>query len=80
MKVAKRMSRVSLEFLKLNKHAINHTFEAMGLRTSLQHGAELAAITVAQGSPEGNHFYELRKKEGLAAALRWRDEQFAPYE
>jgi len=35
---------------------------------------------LVQGSPEGDHFNALRKTEGLAAALRWRDEQFAPYE
>jgi enoyl-CoA hydratase len=79
-KIAKRMSRVSLEFLRLNKRSINHTFEAMGFRTSLQHGAELAAVMLSQGSPEGDRFNEIRKSEGLAAALRWRDEQFSPYE
>jgi enoyl-CoA hydratase len=80
MKLAKRMSRVSLEFLRLNKCSINHTFEAMGFRSSLQHGAELAAVMLAQGSPEGDRFNAIRKSEGLAAALKWRDEQFAPYE
>ena len=79
-KIAKRMSRVALDFLKLNKHAINLSFEAMGFRNSLRHGAELAAAMLVQGSPEGDHFNALRKTEGLAAALRWRDEQFAPYE
>jgi enoyl-CoA hydratase len=80
MKIAKRMSRVSLEFLRLNKRAINHTFEAMGFRNSIQHGAELAAVMLAAGSPEGDRFNEIRKSEGLAAAVRWRDEQFKPYE
>jgi enoyl-CoA hydratase len=79
-KIAKRMSRVSLEFLRLNKRSINLTFEAMGFRNSLQHGAELAAVMLAQGSPEGDRFNEIRKRDGLAAALRWRDEQFSPYE
>jgi enoyl-CoA hydratase/carnithine racemase len=79
-KIAKRMSRVALDFLKLNKQAINHTFEAMAFRNSLQHGAELAAVMLAQGSPEGNTFNAIRKKDGLAAALRWRDDQFAPFE
>jgi enoyl-CoA hydratase len=80
MKIAKRMSRVSLDFLKLNKRAINQTFEAMGFRQSLQYGAELAAVMLTQGSPEGNRFNEIRQREGLAAALKWRDEQFAPFE
>lgn len=80
MKIAKRMSRVALDYLKLNKRAINNTFEAMGLRQSLQYGAELAATMLTQGSPEGDRFNEIRQKDGLAAALKWRDEQFSPFE
>lgn len=79
-KIAKRMSRVSVDFLKLNKRSINLTFEAMGFKNSLQYGAELAAVMLAQGSPEGDRFNEIRQAEGLAAALQWRDQQFAPYE
>jgi enoyl-CoA hydratase len=80
MKIAKRMSRVSLDFLKLNKRSINLAFESMGFKNSLQYGAELAAVMLAAGSPEGDRFNEIRQAEGLAAALKWRDEQFAPYE
>jgi enoyl-CoA hydratase len=80
MKIAKRMSRVAVDFLKLNKRSINLTFEAMGFKNSLQYGAELAAVMLAQGSPEGDRFNEIRQAEGLAAALQWRDQQFAPYE
>jgi hypothetical protein len=52
----------------------------MGLRQSLQYGAELAATMLTQGSPEGDRFNEIRQKDGLAAALKWRDEQFSPFE
>jgi enoyl-CoA hydratase len=79
-KIARRMSRVAVEYLRSNKHAINLTFEAMGFRNSLQHGAELAAVMLADGSAEGRRFNEIRGKDGLAAALKWRDEQFAPFE
>jgi len=79
-KIARRMSRVSQDFLRWNKRSINHAFEAMGFRGALEYGSELAAMMLAQGSPEGNRFNEIRRSEGLAAALRWREEQFAPYE
>jgi enoyl-CoA hydratase len=79
-RIAKRMSRVSLDFLRWNKKSINQTFEIMGFRSALQYGSELAAMMLAQGSPEGDLFNQIRQHEGLAAALRWRDEQFAPYE
>jgi enoyl-CoA hydratase/carnithine racemase len=79
-KVARRMSRVSLECLKWNKRAINHTFETMGLRTAIQYGSEACAIMDATGSPEAARFDEIRRSQGLGAALAWRQEQFAPYE
>jgi enoyl-CoA hydratase/carnithine racemase len=79
-KIAKRTSRVSLDFLRWNKRSINQTFEAMGFRSALQYGAEMAAMMLTQGSPEGDQFNEIRRSEGLVPAIRWRDEQFAPYE
>jgi len=80
LKIARRMSRVSLDCLKWNKRAINQTFEAMGLRTAIQYGSEASAIMDAAGSPEADTFDSIRRTKGLAAALKWRAEQFAPYE
>lgn len=80
LKIAKRMSRVSLECLKWNKRVINQTYEIMGLRNAIQYGAEACAIVGSAGSPEADTFYELRQTQGLQAALKWRKEQFAPFE
>jgi enoyl-CoA hydratase/carnithine racemase len=79
-KLAKRMSRVSLECLQWNKRALNHTFETMGLRTAIAYGAEACALMDSIGSPEAEQFTALRREKGMAAALTWRAEQFAPYE
>ncbi|MGH7070916.1 MAG: enoyl-CoA hydratase/isomerase family protein [Acetobacteraceae bacterium] len=78
-KIARRMSRVSLECLKWNKRAINQSFEIMGLRNAIAYGAEACTIMDAVGSPEADRFLELRLTEGLQSALKWRAEQFAPY-
>jgi enoyl-CoA hydratase len=80
MKIARRMSRVSLDCLKWNKRAINQTFETQGLRNAIQYGSEACAIMDATGSPEAAKFNEIRRGQGLGAALAWRTEQFAPYE
>jgi enoyl-CoA hydratase len=79
-KIARRMSRVALDCLKWNKRAINQTFETMGLRTAIQYGSEACAIMDAASSPEAERFNSIRRSDGLAAALKWRAEQFAPYE
>ena len=79
-KIAKRMSRVSLECLQWNKRAINHAFETMGLRNAIQYGSEACALMDAIGSPEAAQFDSIRREQGMSAALRWRADQFAPYE
>ena len=80
MKIAKRMSRVSLECLQWNKRAINHSFETMGLRNAIAYGAEACALMDSIGSPEATQFDSIRREKGLAAALKWRADQFAAYE
>jgi enoyl-CoA hydratase len=79
-RIAKRMSRVSLECLQMNKKALNHSFETMGLRQAIAYGAEVCALMDSIGSPEAAQFDAIRREKGMAAALKWRAEQFAPYE
>jgi enoyl-CoA hydratase len=79
-KIAKRMSRVSADCLKWNKRSVNQAFETMGLRTAIMYGAEASAIMDATSSPEADQFDAIRRSDGLSAALKWRAEQFAPYE
>jgi len=79
-KIALRMSRVSLECLQWNKRAINQTFETMGLRNAIAYGAEACALMDSIGSPEAATFDSIRRDQGMSAALKWRREQFAPYE
>jgi enoyl-CoA hydratase/carnithine racemase len=79
-RIAKRMSRVAASCQRWNKRAINQSFETMGLLTALRHGADLAAILRAAGSPERDTFDDLRDTQGLQAALTWRAEQFAAFE
>lgn len=77
-KIAKRMSRVSVDRLNWNKRSINQAFETMGLRSAIMYGAEASAIMGAISSPEVDKFDSIRRTEGLAATLKWRTEQFAP--
>ena len=80
LRIARRMSRVSLECLQWNKKAINHTFETMGLRNAIAYGAEACALMDSIGSPEAATFASIRREKGMAEALKWRRDQFAPYE
>ena len=80
VKIARRMSRVSLECLQWNKRSINQAFETMGLRNAIAYGAEACAIMDATSSPEADTFDRLRRTEGLGPALAWRAAQFAEFE
>lgn len=80
MRIAKRMSRVAATCQTWNKRAINQAFEVMGLESALRYGREAASVMRAIGSPERERFDELRRTEGLAAALAWRKDLFAPFE
>jgi enoyl-CoA hydratase/carnithine racemase len=79
-KIALRMSRVSLECLQANKRALNQTFETMGLRQAIEYSAETCTLMNFAGSEEKAKFMAIRKEQGLGPALKWRSEQFAPYE
>jgi hypothetical protein len=52
----------------------------MGLRNAIMYGAEASAIMDVVGAPEADRFDAIRRDDGLPAALKWRTEQFAPYE
>jgi enoyl-CoA hydratase len=80
MKIAHRISRISLRALQWNKRAINGTFETMGLQAAIRYGAEAATMLNASSTPEFEAFNAIRMKEGVTAAIRWRQKQFEPFE
>jgi enoyl-CoA hydratase/carnithine racemase len=80
MKIATRISRVALAALQWNKRAINASFEAMGFDQALRYGTDLAVLLNATSTPEYNAYAEVQAREGLRAAIRWREDQFKPYE
>lgn len=80
MKIAKRMSRVALAALQWNKRALTQTYETMGFSAAMQYGLEACVMLDVTETPEGKKFMEIQKQDGLTAAIRWRDAQFAPYE
>lgn len=80
MRLAHRMSRVSLAALQWNKRAVNAAYESMGIDSALRHGGELCVLLNATPTPEYAAFAEIVEREGLTAAIRWRKRQFEPFE
>ena len=76
MKLARRMALMSPEALMATKLAINRGADAAGFRNAIRSGLDVLAGLYAARTEVGTKFDEIREKEGLGAALRWRAEQF----
>lgn len=63
--------------VSLTKRAINRSYEAMGFSAALEVGLDADIQIEALETPEGKMFREIRDREGLKAALAWRDARFS---
>jgi enoyl-CoA hydratase/carnithine racemase len=77
LKLARRMALVSPEALAATKLAINRGADAAGFRNAIRAGLDVLAPLYAARTEVGITFDEIREKDGLGAALRWRASQFA---
>jgi len=77
LKFARRMALISPEALAGTKLALNRGAEAAGFRNAIRAGLDVLAPLYAARTDVGMKFDEIREKEGLGAALRWRAAQFA---
>jgi enoyl-CoA hydratase/carnithine racemase len=73
---ARRVANVDLEALKTTKAAINRGAEIAGFRAAMDYGLETGSILNTTPSETYKQFKEIAKKEGVAAAVRWREAQF----
>ena len=80
MRFAKRMALISPEALVQTKLSINRGADAMGFTNAMNAGLDVAAPLYAAKTEVGVQFTEIRQKEGLRAALKWRRDQFAQYD
>jgi enoyl-CoA hydratase/carnithine racemase len=76
LKFARRMALISPESLMATKLAINRGADAAGFRNAIRAGLDVLAPLYAARTEVGMKFDEVREKEGLGAALKWRAQQF----
>ncbi|MBG04506.1 MAG: enoyl-CoA hydratase [Rhodospirillaceae bacterium] len=80
MRFAKRMALISPEALQQTKLAINRGADAAGFTNAMHAGLDVLAPLYAAKTDVGVQFTDIRQKEGLRAALKWRRDQFKQYE
>jgi enoyl-CoA hydratase len=76
LKYAKRLALISPEALEATKRAVNRGIEDAGFRNALQSGLDVVAPLYAATTEVGRQFDDIRAKNGLKAALKWRRAQF----
>ncbi len=60
----------------MTKQAINRTYEAMGFGQALAMALDVDVQIESMETPEGRAFAEIARRDGLKAALAWRDARF----
>lgn len=77
MALADRLMKIPVPAMRLNKEAINRSYEIAGLRNALIAGETIFGIVHMSKTPENEEFFAVAAKEGLSAAFKWRDAKFA---
>jgi hypothetical protein len=62
--------------MRLQKLAINRTYEIMGLNEALKTASDLDVLIEGIETPDSKTFAEIARKDGIKAALKWRDSRF----
>src|ERR687892_1155928 len=76
LKYARRLALISPESLVATKRALGRGADAAGFRNAIRAGLDVLAPLYAATTEVGITFDEIREKDGLGAALRWRASQF----
>jgi enoyl-CoA hydratase len=74
--VANHIAAIDPNLVKETKRAINRAFEAQNMLTALEEALAIDLAIEGAGSPDKIHFMEIARRDGLKAALAWRDARF----
>ncbi len=85
--LARQIALTPTDLIMLTKRSINRQFEVMGLRTGIASSVDLLALSAFRdkglyasrkkdGGEGGDEFLKRAERDGLKAALAWREETF----
>jgi hypothetical protein len=64
--------------LRETKRALNRAYEIMGMGEALEAALDIDLQIEGQGTADKRQFLEIARRDGLRAALAWRDARFSP--
>jgi enoyl-CoA hydratase/carnithine racemase len=74
--MANHIAAVDPNLVKHTKHAINRAFEAQNMLEALEEALAIDLAIEGPGSPDKIAFMDIARRDGLKAALAWRDARF----
>jgi enoyl-CoA hydratase len=74
--LAQHMAAIDPDLVKETKRAINRAFEAQNMLHALEEALAIDLAIEGAGSPDKAQFMEIARRDGLKAALAWRDARF----
>jgi enoyl-CoA hydratase len=77
LQIARNIAVIDPLLVKETKRAINQSIEARGMLGALERALQIDLLIEGQGSPDKAAFMDLARKDGLKAALAWRDARFS---
>ena len=78
MAMARHIAVIDPVLVQQTKLAINRAYRIMGMDEALQVALDIDLTIEGQGSPDKREFMDIARRDGLRAALSWRDARFAP--
>lgn len=75
--LARKLAKIPVPAMQLNKEVLNRNYEIEGFMNSVLCSRDVFIMTILSETPESVHFHEIVKRDGLAAAFKWRDAFFA---
>jgi enoyl-CoA hydratase/carnithine racemase len=76
LRVARHIAAVDPGLVKETKRAINRAIEGQGMLEALESALDIDLAIEGAGSPDKIAFMEIARRDGLKAALAWRDARF----
>ena len=74
--LADRVARTPPEVMGPTKQMLNRAMDAAGFRMAVEAGLDLGAIVNAADTPEQREWDAIVRRDGLKAALAWRDRRY----
>ena len=74
--LADRLARTPPEVMAPTKAMLNRAMDAAGFRLAVEAGLDLGTIVNAADTPEQREWDQIVRRDGLKAALAWRDQRY----